>query len=116
MVAAAIEGDRDALNGVLEDERLDEWVRYHRMGSALFVAAEGLGVEGPAVDQCNALYLATAAQWIRLRAVLTQAGAVLDAAEGRPGHIFNLGHGVTPEKDPNNVKALVEMVHEMGQR
>jgi uroporphyrinogen decarboxylase len=39
---------------------------------------------------------------------------VLDAAEGRPGHIFNLGHGVMPEMKAGNVKALVEMVHEMG--
>jgi uroporphyrinogen decarboxylase len=39
---------------------------------------------------------------------------VLDAADGRPGHIFNLGHGVLPDFDPDNVKALVEMVHEMG--
>lgn len=42
--------------------------------------------------------------------------SVLDAAEGRPGHIFNLGHGVLPDMDSNHVKALVEMVHEMGQR
>ena len=42
--------------------------------------------------------------------------AVLDAAEGRPGHIFNLGHGVLPDMKPENVKALVEMVHEMGQK
>ncbi len=41
---------------------------------------------------------------------------VLDAAEGRPGHIFNLGHGVMPGMNPDNVKALVEMVHEMGPR
>lgn len=39
---------------------------------------------------------------------------VLEGAAGRPGHIFNLGHGVLPETDPANVKALVEMVHEMG--
>ena len=44
-----------------------------------------------------------------------RAKAVLDAAEGRPGHIFNLGHGVFPEVPPEHVKALVEMVHEMGQ-
>ena len=44
-----------------------------------------------------------------------RAKAVLDATEGRPGHIFNLGHGVFPEVPPENVKALVEMVHEMGQ-
>jgi uroporphyrinogen decarboxylase len=44
----------------------------------------------------------------------TQTRAVLDGAGGRPGHIFNLGHGVLPETDPNLVKALVAMVHEMG--
>ena len=42
--------------------------------------------------------------------------AVLDAAEGRPGHIFNLGHGVMPGMSPDNVKALVEMVHELGMK
>jgi uroporphyrinogen decarboxylase len=41
---------------------------------------------------------------------------VLDAAEGRPGHIFNLGHGVMPDMQPENVKALVEMVHELSAR
>ena len=41
---------------------------------------------------------------------------VLSAAEGRPGHIFNLGHGVMPDMNPDNVKALVEMVHELGVR
>lgn len=45
-----------------------------------------------------------------------RAKAVLDAAEGRPGHIFNLGHGVFPDLRPENVIALVDMVHEMGQR
>ena len=39
---------------------------------------------------------------------------VLDAAAGRPGHIFNLGHGLLPTMDPDKVKALVEMVHEIG--
>ena len=42
--------------------------------------------------------------------------AVMDAAERRPGHIFNLGHGVMPDMNPDNVKALVQMVHEMGAR
>ena len=45
-----------------------------------------------------------------------RAKSILDAAEGRPGHIFNLGHGVFPEVPPESVKALVKMVHEMGQR
>lgn len=42
--------------------------------------------------------------------------AVMDAAERRPGHIFNLGHGVMPSMDAEHVKALVEMVHEIGSR
>lgn len=43
-----------------------------------------------------------------------RAKEVLDATEGRPGHIFNLGHGVFPEAPAEHVKALVQMVHEMG--
>jgi uroporphyrinogen decarboxylase len=46
----------------------------------------------------------------------SRAKAVLDAAEGRPGHIFNLGHGVFPEVPPDNVKALVKIVHELGRK
>jgi uroporphyrinogen decarboxylase len=41
---------------------------------------------------------------------------VLDQAAGRPGHIFNLGHGVMPDMNPNHVKALVQYVHELGAR
>jgi len=41
-----------------------------------------------------------------------QAKKILEQAEGRPGHIFNLGHGILPETPVENVIALVEMVHE----
>jgi uroporphyrinogen decarboxylase len=41
---------------------------------------------------------------------------VLDQAQRRPGHIFNLGHGVLPETPVENVIAMVEAVHEFGQR
>ena len=41
---------------------------------------------------------------------------VLDAAAGRSGHIFNLGHGVMPDMNPDHVKAVVEYVHELGAR
>jgi uroporphyrinogen decarboxylase len=38
--------------------------------------------------------------------------AILDAAGGRPGHIFNLGHGVLPDTAPADLKRIVELVHE----
>lgn len=41
---------------------------------------------------------------------------VLDQAAGRPGHIFNLGHGVMQQTPVDNARALVDMVHEMSQR
>ncbi len=41
---------------------------------------------------------------------------VLDSVSGRHGHIFNLGHGVMPDMNPDHVKALVEYVHELGAR
>jgi uroporphyrinogen decarboxylase len=39
---------------------------------------------------------------------------VLRRNDGRPGHIFNLGHGVLPELDPGILKAVVDLVHEEG--
>jgi len=39
---------------------------------------------------------------------------ILDQAGGRPGHIFNLGHGILPQTPAEHVMALVEMVHEMS--
>ncbi|HVA21619.1 MAG TPA: uroporphyrinogen decarboxylase [Candidatus Micrarchaeia archaeon] len=42
------------------------------------------------------------------------AEAVLRLAGGRPGHIFNLGHGVDPATDPDCLRRLVELVHAAG--
>jgi uroporphyrinogen decarboxylase len=46
--------------------------------------------------------------------VLRKTREVLAAAGGRPGHIFNLGHGILPKTPVDNVKALVECVHEFS--
>ena len=40
------------------------------------------------------------------------ATAILGAVSGRPGHVFNLGHGVLPDTDPADLRRLVELVHE----
>lgn len=42
--------------------------------------------------------------------VLETASAILDEVGDRPGHIFNLGHGILPETPVENVKALVRHV------
>lgn len=39
---------------------------------------------------------------------------ILDRVARRPGHIFNLGHGILPGTDPAVLKAVVETVHEYG--
>jgi uroporphyrinogen decarboxylase len=41
---------------------------------------------------------------------------ILQQAGGRPGHIFNLGHGVLPTTPVENVVALVEYVHTLSQK
>ncbi|GAA2449580.1 uroporphyrinogen decarboxylase [Streptomyces macrosporus] len=49
-------------------------------------------------------------------AVEAQARRVLDAARDLPGHVFNLGHGVLPDTDPDALTRLVEFVHEQTAR
>jgi uroporphyrinogen decarboxylase len=41
---------------------------------------------------------------------------VLDRAGGRPGHIFNLGHGILPETPPEAVGFVTDLVHERTRR
>jgi uroporphyrinogen decarboxylase len=48
--------------------------------------------------------------------LLDKAADVLQAVNKRPGHIFNLGHGVLKETDPEQAKALVAFVHDQTQK
>jgi len=41
---------------------------------------------------------------------------VLDSYGNHPGHVFNLGHGITPEVNPEHVKVLVDEVHAYGRQ
>ncbi len=44
------------------------------------------------------------------------ADAVLEQAGSAPGHIFNLGHGIWPDTDPDQVSRLIDHVHERSAR
>jgi uroporphyrinogen decarboxylase len=77
------------------DWRVPLDVAWHRIGT-------GLAVQGnlePAV-------LTGPRQLVRERAI-----DVLRRAGGRPGHVFNLGHGVLPESTIENLQELIETVH-----
>lgn len=45
-----------------------------------------------------------------------RAGLILEQAAGRPGHIFNLGHGVLPQTPVEHVLTLIEAVRELSTR
>jgi uroporphyrinogen decarboxylase len=82
------------------DWRVDLGEAWRRLG-------HGVGVQG---NLDPAVLLASPAE-IRRRVRL-----ILERAAGRPGHIFNLGHGVLPETPVEHVRALVEIVRELSSR
>lgn len=98
---ALLEDLRDAGGTVIGlDFRVDLDDAWRRLGP-------GVAVQGnldPAVLCAEIPYIRR-----RVRRVLDQAG-------GRPGHIFNLGHGVLPETPVENVISLIETVHEESTR
>jgi uroporphyrinogen decarboxylase len=99
--AGLLEAMRDAGGTVIGlDWRVDLDDAWTRLGS-------GVGVQG---NLDPAVLLSTPAEIER------GVGAVLDRAAGRPGHIFNLGHGVLPDTPWEHVRAMVDMVHEMSRR
>ena len=47
-------------------------------------------------------------------AIRREVAAILKGFGAGPGHVFNLGHGITPEVDPEQVAVFVEAVHELS--
>ena len=70
-------------------------------------AWERVGLDRPV--QGNLDPAALLAPWRELRPRIDD---VLDRAGGRPGHVFNIGHGLVPQTPPDNVRRLVEHVRE----
>jgi uroporphyrinogen decarboxylase len=69
-----------------------------------------LGNRGAVQGNLDPVLLFT--DWKQLKA---RAEDILHQAGGRPGHIFNLGHGILPETPVENVKALARFVQERSQ-
>jgi uroporphyrinogen decarboxylase len=49
-------------------------------------------------------------------ALETKVRQIVDEGRAAPGHIFNLGHGVLPDTDPDVLTRVVDLVHEVSQR
>ncbi|HEX9070275.1 MAG TPA: uroporphyrinogen decarboxylase [Ktedonobacterales bacterium] len=88
---------RDAGGDVLGvDWRID-------LAAAWALLGDGVAVQG------NLDPIALFAPWEALR---ERARVVLDQAQRRPGHIFNLGHGILPGTPVENIERLVDFVHD----
>lgn len=47
-------------------------------------------------------------------AIRKEVGQILASYGSGPGHVFNLGHGITPQVNPDHVSAFVDSVHELS--
>lgn len=102
-------------------------IYYMNQGSALMSTVAGLDVDVVGVDWRSPLSgvravlgagkavqgnLDPAALFAPPAELRRAAAAVLAEAGSAPGHIFNLGHGIWPDTDPDAVARLVDFVHE----
>lgn len=49
-------------------------------------------------------------------AIRAEVKRTIDSYGPHPGHVFNLGHGMSPDMNPEHVKVLVDAVHEFSRR
>jgi uroporphyrinogen decarboxylase len=97
--ATLLEAMREAGGNVIGvDSHIELDEAWKRLG-------DGVGVQG----NLDPVALYGDQNFIRRRAK-----RVLDQAAYRPGHIFNLGHGLLPDTPYENVVALVKMVHDIS--
>ena len=96
---ALLELMRDAGGDVIGlDWRVDLGEAWRRLGPTV-------GVQGN---------LDPAALFAPADEIRRQVARILERAGGRPGHVFNLGHGVLPDTPVAHVAALIDAVHELS--
>jgi uroporphyrinogen decarboxylase len=96
-----LEAMREAGGDVIGlDWRIDLGTAWARLGT-------GVGVQGN---------LDPAALFASPTEIRRRVGGILERAGRRPGHVFNLGHGVLPETPVDHVRAMVDAVHELSAR
>ena len=99
--ATLLELQRDAGGSVIGlDWRVELDLAWGRLGP-------GVAVQG---NLDPVVLLASRAE------IAHQTRRILAQAAGRPGHIFNLGHGILQETPVDHVRYLVDLVHELSQR
>jgi uroporphyrinogen decarboxylase len=99
---------------------------HHLLGAMAEAGADVVGVDwrtpldvastlvGPAVSvQGNLDPAVLFAPWPVIEA---EVGQILAQASAAPGHVFNLGHGVLPDTDPDILTRVVALVHELSAR
>jgi len=99
---------------------------FTKGGGAWLPHIADIGCDAAGVDWCTDL--ATARRAVKDRIALqgnldpaalfappevlrAEVRRVLDSYGSGPGHVFNLGHGITPDVDPEQLKVLIETVH-----
>lgn len=99
MTGTLLEEMRDAGGDVIGlDWRVELDEAWNRLG-------DGVGVQG----NLDPVLLFSNRETIR-----AAVAEILRRAGGKPGHIFNLGHGILPETPVDNVLALIDAVHELS--
>ncbi|MCC6475044.1 MAG: uroporphyrinogen decarboxylase [Burkholderiales bacterium] len=118
----------DALKREHAGERVPSIV-YTKGGGLWLEAIAGAGCDALGLDWCASLGEARRRTVARValqgnldpavllatpEAVRAECAAVLADYGRGPGHVFNLGHGIVPSTPPENVKILVDAVHELS--
>ncbi|GAB4012548.1 uroporphyrinogen decarboxylase [Nocardioides ultimimeridianus] len=69
------------------------------------------GIERIGPDRCVQGNLDPALVFAPTEVMTERAGAIIEAGRAAKGHIFNLGHGVIPSTNPDQLKRLTDFVH-----